>query len=203
MQSIQTKIVSRIQGKGRGWSFSKKDFLGIGNDDAIRKALSRLEDQKKIRRVCRGIYDYPKYSKLLGQDLGPDFDSVACAIARKSGWTIRPSGVTALNFLGLSTQVPAQILYLSDGPTKVIEAGPWTIRFKNTALKEIKLKPKTSLMVQAIKSLGRDQFDDARIAEFRKAFSEEDRRKILKDASMITDWVYELIRKICLENHNG
>jgi hypothetical protein len=175
----------------------------MGSDEAVRKALSRLEEQNKIRRICRGLYDYPKYSELLDKELGPDYDLIAQAIARKFGWTIRPSGVTALNYLGLSTQVPAQILYLSDGPNKVFKAGPWTIRFKNTALKEIKLKPKASLMVQAIKSLGRDQFDDARIAQFRKAFSEDDSRQILKDTSMITDWVYEVIRKICEENPHG
>lgn len=203
MQSIQNKIIARIQGKGRGWAFFKKDFAGMGSDDAIRKALSRLEEQKKIRRVCRGIYDYPKYSDLLGKDLSPDFDQVARAIARKSGWSIHPSGAAALNLLGLSTQVPAQILYLSDGPTKTVEAGPWVIQFKKTALKEMKLKPKTSLMVQAIKSLGRDQFDDAVIEGFRNAFTEEERRQVLRDSPSITFWVYKLIRKICSEDGNG
>ncbi len=139
--------------------------------------------------MCRGIYDYPKFSDLLGKTISPDFDQVARAIARKFGWTIRPSGAAALNLLRLSTQVPAKILYLSDGPTKTIKAAPWSIRFKNTALKEMKLKPKTSLMVQAIKSLGRKQFNEKRIAEFREAFTEEERRQILRDASAIIDWV--------------
>lgn len=175
----------------------------MGGDDAIRKALSRLEGQKKIRRVCRGIYDYPKYSELLGKTLGPDFDQVARAIARRSGWTIHPSGATALNLLGLSTQVPAQILYLIDGPTKTIDADPWTIQFKNTALKEMKLKPQTSLMVQSIKSLGRAQFNEARVAEFRNAFTEEERGQILRDSPSVTFWVYRLICKICSEDNDG
>jgi hypothetical protein len=203
MQAVQNKIIAQIYGNGRGWAFSKKDFAGIGRDDAIRKTLSRLDAQEKIRRVCRGIYDYPEYSALLGKTLSPDFDQVARAIARKSGWSIHPSGAAALNLLGLSTQVPAQILYLSDGPTKTTEAGPWLIQFKNTALKEMKLKPKTSLMVQAIKSLGRDPFDDKRITEFRQAFTESDRIKILKDAPMVADWVYALIRRICSEDNDG
>ena len=77
------------------------------------------------------------------------------------------------------------------------------IQFKNTALKEMKLKPKTSLMVQAIKSLGRDQFDDAVIDDFRNAFTEEERRQVLRDSPSITFWVYKLIRKICSEDGNG
>lgn len=203
MQTIQNKIIARIYGNGRGWAFSSMDFAEIGSDEAIRKTLSRLEEQGKIRRVCRGIYDYPAYSALLKKHLSPDFDQVAQAIARKSGWTIRPSGAAALNLLGLSTQVPANILYLSDGPTKKVKAEPWLIHFKNTALKEMKLKPKTSLMVQAIKSLGREPFDDAMISAFRNAFSGEERRQVLKDAPVVAEWIYELIRKICAEENNG
>lgn len=197
MQSIQDKILARIKSKGTGWSFSKKDFSDLGSDGSIRLALMRIEGAGNIRRVCRGIYDCPKYSELLHKTLSPDFDQTAQAIARKSGWTIHPSGAAALNLLGLSTQVPAKILYLSDGPTKTVQAGPWTIRFKNTALKEMKLKSKTSLMVQAIKSLGRDQFDAATIISFRNAFTAQERRQILKDAPVVADWIYELIRKIC------
>lgn len=203
IQAIQNKVVNRIYGNGRGWAFSKIDFAGIGSDGSIRIALMRLEEAGTIRRVCRGIYDYPKYSDLLKKNLSPDFDQVAQAIARKSGWTIRPSGAAALNLLGLSTQVPAKILYLSDGPTKKVEASPWSIHFKNTALKEMKLKPKTSLMVQSIKSLGRDQFDDSMISRFRNAFTEEERRQVLKDAPVVADWIYELIRKICAGENNG
>ena len=203
MQTIQDKIIARIYGNGRDWAFSKKDFADIGSDGAIRKALSRFEMEEKIRRVCRGIYDYPKYSDLLGKNPSPDFDQVAQAIARRSGWTIRLSGAAALNLLGLSTQVPAKILYLSDGPTKTMKAGPWSIQFKNTSLKEMKLKPKTSLMVQAIKSLGRDRFDEKRMAEFRNAFSADERRQILKDAPVVADWIYELIRNICMEKSDG
>jgi hypothetical protein len=203
MQTIQVKIVNRIYGHGRGWAFSKVDFAGLGSDGSIRIGLMRLAEEGTIRRVCRGIYDYPGYSELLKRNLSPDFDQVAWAIARKSGWTIRPSGAAALNLLGLSTQVPAKILYLSDGPTKTVKAGPWSIHFKNTALKEMKLKPKTSLMVQAIRSLGRGQFDDMMIVGFRNAFTEAERQQVLRDAPVVADWIYELIRKICEGDGRG
>ncbi len=118
MQSIQDKILARIKIKGTGWSFSKNYFYDLGSDGSIRLALMRIEGDGKIRLVCRGIYDCPKYSELLLKTLSPDFDQAAQAIARKSGWTIHPSGAAALNLLGLSTQVPANILYLSDGPRR-------------------------------------------------------------------------------------
>ena len=120
MQSVDDKIVSRIYGRKRGWSFSKNDFLDLAGDDAIRKALSRLEARGTIRRVLRGLYDYPRFSTLLNEPMGPDLDQVAQALARKSGWRIQPSKNTALNVLGLSTQVPAQAVYLSDGPGKIL-----------------------------------------------------------------------------------
>ena len=106
MQSIDNKLVSRIYGHQRGWVFSKNDFLDLGSDAAIRKALSRLEIKGTIRRVLRGVYDYPRISTLLNEPMGPDLDELASALARKSSWRIQPSENTALNQLGLSTQVP-------------------------------------------------------------------------------------------------
>lgn len=100
--------------------FSKNDFLDLGGDDTIRKVLSRQETKGTIRRVLRDLYDYPRSSKLLQEQMGPDLDQVARALARKFGWRIQPSENTALNLLGLSTQVPAQAVYLSDGPGKTV-----------------------------------------------------------------------------------
>ena len=85
MQSIENKVLARIYGRQRGWAFSKNDFLDLGGDDLVRKALSSLESKGTIRRVLRGLYDYPKFSKLVNEPLGPDLDQVAQALARKSG----------------------------------------------------------------------------------------------------------------------
>jgi len=197
MQSVSNKIVARIYGHGRGWVFSANDFTLDFKRDDVDKTLSNLRKRGTIRRICRGLYDFPEYSDLLKQELGSHYNQIAQALARKYGWTIYPCGEAALNLLGLSTQVPGRILYLSDGPGKIINAGSWTIEFKKTALKEMKLKPKTSLMVQAIKSMGRERFDDQLIHRFQKAFSISERKMIIKDAQGITGWVYELIRKIC------
>jgi len=203
MYSIEDKVLAKIYGMGRGWAFSQKDFLSIGSRGAIDQALSRLCHKGTIRRIARGLYDYPKCIESTGRMLSPDYNQLANAIARKRGWQIYPSGVAALNLLGISSQVPSKLIYLSDGPTSTVEAGPWTLHFKNTALREMKLKPQTALLVQAIKSYGRDRFDDEAIEKFRKALHNGDCRKILKDAQGITDWVYEIVRRICLGGSNG
>ena len=114
MQSVAHKALKRIHNKGSGFSFTAKDFLDLGSRGAVDVALSTLTKQGKIRRISRGLYDYPKHSELLGGMLGPDFDQVAHAIARKSGIRIQPSGALAANLLGLSEQVPAKLVYLTE-----------------------------------------------------------------------------------------
>ena len=123
MQSAYSKIINRIYGHGRGWAFSKKDLSDLGSRGAIDIALYRLNEAGTIRRITRGLYDYPQYSELLKQQLSPDFHKASKALSRKYGWTICPDGETALNLLNLSTQVPTRITYLSNGPTKQIKIG--------------------------------------------------------------------------------
>ena len=200
MQSVQNKILSIIYGHGRAWSFSQKDFLRVGSRKAIDIALYRLMNYGKIRRVIRGIYDYPKYSELLKQQLSPDFDQVAHAIARKNSWRIHACGEAALNLLGLSSQVPGTVIYLSDGPQKTINIGNLNIEFKKTSLKEMKIKHTyTSLTVQALKALGKENIDDKVINKISKNWTSDQRLKMSKDAQYVTGWIYEYIRQICSE----
>jgi hypothetical protein len=200
MQSIDNKIISRIYGSQRGWSFSKKDFMDLAGDDAIRKALSRLEEKGTIRRVLRGLYDYPRISTLLNTPMGPDLDQVARALARKSGWRIQPSENTALNLLGLSTQVPAQAVYLSDGPSKTVAIGKRELIFKKRALKESGFKYRESeLVVQAIKALGQDRMDADTRSTLAGALPATIWKKMIKDAKTAPAWVHEIIRAIAEE----
>lgn len=201
MQSIENKIYKRICGNGRGWTFSNKDFADLGRPGSIDISLHRLQKSGKIRRICRGIYDYPKYSELLGQWLSPDIDLTAHALARRSGWKIQPSGNTALNLLGMSTQVPARFVYLSNGPNRKYRIGDAYLAFKKTMLKETALRHRESaLLVQAIKALP-DQTDTDKIIELaRRRFASTERKRILKDTRYITDWIVEIIRKICRED---
>lgn len=204
MQHIENKTLSRIYGNGRGWAFSQKDFSDIGSRSSIDTALSRLLEKDKIRRVIRGIYDYPGYSNLLNEQLVPDMDQVASALARKFGWRIQPSGITALNILGLSTQVPGRFVYLSDGPSRSYNVGKLNLTFENTPLKESGFKlSESSLIVGALKSLGQNGVSDKEIKTIRKWLKPELRQKVLKDTRSVTDWVYESIKKICREDSNG
>ena len=119
-------------------------------------ALSALTKRGKIRRISRGLYDYPKHSKLLGGVLAPNFDQVAHATARKYGIRIQPSGALAANQLGLSEQLPAQIVYLTDGQSRTIRVGSQTITFKQTSPKELLHNEKTASVVHALRFLGKE-----------------------------------------------
>jgi uncharacterized protein DUF6088 len=143
-QAIEHRILSRIYGNGRGWAFSQADFADLGTRSAIDQTLNRREKEGLIRRVIRGIYDYPRHSDFLKGKVSPDIDQVAHALARKFAWRIQPQ-----NLLGLSTQVPARALYLSDGPDRAYTIGKMLLAFEHAALKESGFKLReSSLIVQ-------------------------------------------------------
>jgi len=200
MNSSLKKVLSRIYGHGRGWVFSKSDFIDEVSADSIDKALSELAKEGKIRRIARGLYEYPRYSELLGQDLSPDMDKVAHAYARKFNWHIQPSGDTALNLLGLSTQVPGRYLYLSNGPNRSYEVLGMLLEFKRTALKESGFKYGLSaVVVQALKALGKERVTEEILQAIRKHIDPKMCSKILKDTKTTTTWIFELIKKMCKE----
>ena len=194
-----------IAGHGRGWAFSSSDILGKFSRSQADNLLSELVKQGKIRRVTRGVYDYPKYSELLRQTLSPDIDQVARAFARKFNWRIELSGESALNILGLSTQVVAKYIYLSDGGNRIYDIMGTTLEFKKSSLKNIGFKYKeSSLIVQALKALGQEHVDSSTIKKIQNQIDEKMYDKILKDTKTATSWIYETIKEICKkESING
>ena len=204
MQSIKNKILFKIYGHGRGWAFFSNDFIGGFDRREIDNALSDLTKEGKIRRISRGMYDYPKYSDLLSRELSPDFNQAARAFARKFNWRIQPSGDAALNLLGLSTQVTGKYIYLSDGPNRKYAIGTYQLEFKKTALKEIGFKhPESGLVVQALKALGKERITADVIEKIRQQLKAEKFGKILKDTRTVTGWVYDCIKDICREDMSG
>ena len=198
MQSIENKLFSIIKGTGRGYVFSAADFSDKFNSTTVDWVLSNLVLQNKIRRVMRGIYDFPKYSELLGQYLSPEIDKVAHALARKFKWRIEPSGDTALYLLSLSTQVPARYVYHSDGPKREYDILGNKLEFKKIALKNIGFKyAESALLVQAIKSLGKDNISAEIIAILKQKIDSKLYPKIIKDTKTVTDWVYSVIKQVC------
>jgi len=203
MNSSLKRVLSRIYGHGRGWVFSKSDFIDEISADSIDKALSELSKEGKIRRIARGLYEYPRYSELLQQDLSPDIDKVAHAYARKFNY-IQPSGDTALNLIGLSTQVPGRYLYLSNGPNRLYEVLGTALEFKRTALKESGFKYGLSaVVVQALKALGKERVTEEILQAIRKHIDSRMCPKILKDTKTTTTWIYELIKTMCKEANNA
>lgn len=193
-----------IAGHGRGWAFSSVDLINKFDRQQIDNVLSDLSKDKKIRRVARGIYDYPKYSELLKKELSPDIEQVALAIARKFNWRIEVSGNSALNILNLSTQIQAKYIYLSDGPNRSYKLlNDVVIEFKKSTLKDIGFKYKeSSLIVQALKELGKENITNETIEEIKDKIEPKMYEKILKDTQTTTVWIYEIIKKICKDNNN-
>lgn len=203
MQSVSDKILTRIRRKGRGHAFSSKDFLDIGSRASVDQTLSTLAKAGEIRRIARGIYDYPKVNTALGGQLSPDYDSVAHAIARKNGVRIEPSGAWAANLLGLSTQVPAKIVYLSNGTSRTYQVGKQTIAFQRVGPKELLPKSGSStLVVQAIRYLGQDHVDDSVIGQLRDRLSPAEKNALLRDVRYSADWIYEVVKKIAADREN-
>lgn len=198
MKSVENRILYTIYGHGKGYAFSTSDFIKDFPTNSIDKALSMLTKKGKIRRVARGLYDYPKYSDFLQMQLGPDIEQVAFAIARKFNWQIEISGNSALNILGLSTQVPGIYLYLSNGPNRKYTINEnIIIEFKKSALKNIGFKYKeSSLIVQALRALGKEHITQEVVSKIQSQINEKLYDKILEDTKTTTAWIYEIIKQI-------
>ena len=192
------EIKRRILTYESGTVFVAADFADITDKKTASVGLSRLETEGVIRRILRGVYDKPAYNRFLGEFVAPIPDKVAHAIARNFGWTIVPCGDTALNLLGLSTQVPAVWVYVSDGTYKEYLYDNTTIQFKRTTNKEVsKLSYKTALVIQALKALGKDNIDEMVISRLQKILTAEEKKAMVSEAKAITSWVYEYLKQIC------
>lgn len=207
MQTAKNKVLSKIYGMGRGWAFSAIDFIANLSRWKVDRSLSDLAREDKIRRIAQGLYDYPLYSEILKRDVAPNMQKVAGAIARKYNWRICPDGDTALNYLGLSTQVVSKNIYLSDGPSKKYQIGKRVLIFKHTTIKELAIKNQnTAMVVQAIKAVGEKQITNEFLQELSNKFPLSDWQKIKSDATKMTGWIYEIIVHIVNnieEKNNG
>lgn len=191
-------IRKRIQESRAGSVFVASDFADITENVKVGVSLSRLEEEGLIKRIMRGVYYKPEYSKLLGENVAPSPNAVAYAIARNFGWSIVPCGDTALNLLGLSTQVPSAWSYVSDGPYKDYSYDNTIIKFKHTTNKEIsKLTTKTALVIQALKTLGKDNIRNETIERIKESTTLNERKIMLREAQYATAWIYESIKMIC------
>ena len=194
------QIQERISNAAEGTVFVSSDFADIADTETIRRNLNRLTQAGVIRRILKGIYEKPEYSEMLKEYVAADPEAVAKALARNYHWTIAPCGNTALNLLGLSTQVTAVWSYISDGPYKTYEWNSTKIEFKHRTNKEITgLSYMTALVIQALKTLGKTNVTSETIQTLSSRLSEEDKAVMVREASESTDWVYNAIRQIAGE----
>ncbi len=195
--SMQDKIVERLRRQGQGKVFTPKDFLDLGSRESVDQALSRLAKAETVQRLGRGLYCYPKINKRLGIIISPDVDEIASALARQTGSRIAPSGAMAANRLGLSTQVPAKPVYLTDGRSRKVRIGNFLIVVKHVAPKELPVGNQISATVlQALRYLGKEAVDSTVINRIRKALLPKYRSKLLLDSKYTTDWIADAVRKI-------
>ena len=197
MSTIQDDILDRIRGQDRGMVFTPKDFLDLGSRDAADQSLSRLVKSGEIQRLGRGLYHYPRVNERLGVPIGPDPDEIAEALGRQTGSRVLPSGAVAANRLGLSTQVPAKPVYLTDGRTRQVRIGGMVFQMRHAAPKELSAASRTSAMVfQALRHLGPTAVDEQVIARLRRALSADQRQELLRDARYTTDWIAAVVRQV-------
>lgn len=195
MLSVESQIKKSIKSKPRGTLVLPDDFLTYGSAEAIRKALDRLEDKEVIVRVAHGIYVRPKISKLIGP-ITPSAEEVAEAIAKRDRIRTVPAGSYALNALGLSTQVPINIVLLTDGSPRVIKVGKRTIKFKKTTPKNLLAKGKISgLVIQALKELGNGKVATGEEEKIVELLKNENKSDLRHDIALAPVWIQKIMKK--------
>ncbi len=192
------QIHERIEHAEEGTVFIHSDFTDIADAETIRRTLNRFVLKQLLSRILNGVYEKPRFSLLLQEYVMPNPNEVAKAIARNYHWSIAPSGNTSLNILGLSTQVTTVWSYRSDGPYKTYNIKKTTIEFKHRTNKEITgLSYITTLVLQALKELRKENVDELVISKLSTRLSDQEKSVLLQEASESTDWIYESIKKIC------
>ena len=196
MQTIDNKLRSRIYGSGRGSVFTPNAFLDIGGRDAVDKALSRLATQGTIRRLARGLYDYPREHSELGR-LSPDIQQIAKALAGKDRLRLQPAGAYATNLLGLSEQVPAKVIFLTDGPSRTVKIGKQEIQLRRTTPRNMAAAGRLSgLVMQAFRHLGKEHITPKRMAQLKRTLPVNERQQLLKDLPLAPTWMHSLFREL-------
>lgn len=200
MDSIKNKIKT-IMSKNQGKIFSINDFYDLGTKNTIKSILYRLNEENEITRLIDGLYTKPRYSKILNEYSYPDASAVAEKIADKFSWIISPTGDTALNYTGLSTQIPNEYVYISNGAYREYLYRDKKIIFKHTTNRNISSYSKElSILIQAIKSLGKNNISEKDIKKL-AVFAKRIQKDLIKDTLKLPFWIKEVLDKIQEINH--
>lgn len=198
MQSIDSKILTIVSKRGRGSIFFSSDFSSLGESKTILKSLERLTNNNKIIRLARGMYYYPKIDKVLGLGvLYPSLEEIAQAIAKRDKARIVPTGLYALNKLGISTQVPMNVVYLTDGSPRNIKIGNGKgIKFKHVVPKKLAFQNELAMLVTlALSEIKEENVTSEHLSQIKKVLRNEKKENIMKDASLMPAWIKSIITK--------
>ena len=198
MESIEDKILLRVKKCETGKIYFPADFAAYGESKSILKALERLTNSKKLIRLSRGIYYYPKIDKDLGLGiLYPSSETIAYGIAKRDKARIVPTGLYALNRLGLSTQVPMNIIYLTDGsPRKINLKDGKSILFKHTAPKNLAFQSELiMLIVFALKELTKERITQEHLDKIKSLLQNEPKERVMADVDLMPSWIRSIIMK--------
>lgn len=202
-QSVDAKVLDRIYGHKRGWVFTPEHFRELGSRDAVASALKRHKQSGLIRQLARGLYDYPRTDAQLGL-LTPSADEIAKALAGRDAIRLQPSGAYAANLLGLSTQMPMKRVYLTDGPSRVVQVGPQQIILKRTTPKNMATAGRISgLVIQALRHLGQGRVTDEVIATLDRRLDEAARKQLMKDIRFAPAWIAAIFRRLAESKGRG
>ena len=196
MTSAAQKIKNRIKGKGRSWAFTPKDFLDLGPRNNVGQILHRLTAQGFIRQVSRGVYDYPRQHSSMG-DFPPNAYNVAAAVARATGDRIYPTGPTAANRMGLTTQVPARKAYVTTGKPRDVQVWNVTVKLYKATLPRTLTRPLAYMALQALDNIGPDYVDQKMINKTAKHLKPADKKDIHDNLRYIRNpWLVDIARQI-------
>ncbi len=196
MQSIVTKLKNKIYSRDRGFVFTKSHFLDLGGRAAVAKALERLADTGDIRRLARGLYDYPEKHPTLG-DLPANYERIAQALAGRDNLKIQPSGAYAANLLGLTEQVPAKIVFLTDGANRIVQVKNQQIVLKRTTPKNMATAGNISgLVIQALRYLGKKHIDEKVVGILKKRLTGENKRQLMSDLRYAPAWIGSIFKQL-------
>jgi len=198
--SIDSQILKRIQRRRAGHVFTPADFLDLGSRNAVDLALSRHARTGTIRKIARGLYAFPQVDPRLGL-LSPAIDDIATALKGRDQSRLQPAGAHAANVLGLSTQVPVRVVFLTDGRSRRVQLGKQHIVIKHTTPRQMATAGRSSgTVIQALRWLGKRNVNDATIATLRRRLSAADKQQLLKDLRYAPAWIADIFRAVA---HTG
>jgi len=193
-KSIEILILEKVKRKDRGTLFFTDSVLKNDNPDAIRKALERLVKSGELHRVATGIYVRPVIDDYIGKVL-PSIEEIAKAIAKRDRATIVPTGSYAMYKLGLTTQVPLNVVYYTDTSARKIKIGKQTITFKKASSKNLAFVGETSMLaVQALRTIGKDQVTDEELKQIKTVLKKENPKHLQHDLELAPVWIRELLK---------